>query len=647
MSAINGICHFNQEIVPLEHGINMMKALEQFPADDVQTWYKDPIFLGCHAQWITPESIGEKLPYYDNERRLAITSDAIIDNREDLFDRLQVEHSYTKTITDSELILLSYHKWGEESPKYLIGDFAFMIWDERNRILFGARDFSGSRTLYFHRSMNRFAFCTTIQPLFSLPYVDKRLNEQWLAEFLAHPGMIDSVDSESTVYQKIEQVPPSHFIRVNDGRVTLSEYSTITAGERLKLKSNGDYEEAFRDVFQRAVTSRLRTHHKVGALLSGGLDSGSVASFAARALEKQNKRLYTYSYVPVDGFTDWTSKYVVADERPYIRATVQHVGNITDQYLDFSDKSSFTEVDDLLDTLEMPYKFFENSYWIKGIYEKANQQGLGMLLNGARGNFTISWGPALDYYAVLLKRLNWVRLYREINLYSNNKGIGRSQLLTAIRRKAFPFMDRIKPSDVRDPFPLMVNPELARRTDVFKKLQDQGVNVTGYSTPSANLYKIRKKSFEQSFAWNMNGTSATKLSLRYSLWNRDPTNDIRVIRFCLSVPEDQCVQNGLDRSLIRRSTEHFLPDQVRLNQRIRGIQGADGIHRMAPSWKTIIEELQQMCIDPNVSGLLNIPVIQDAISKFRETPRPQDIYDMKIAVLMRSLILYRFMKKMA
>jgi asparagine synthase (glutamine-hydrolysing) len=253
----------------------------------------------------------------------------------------------------------------------------------------------------------------------------------------------------------------------------------------------------------------------------------------------------------------------------------------------------------------------------------------------------------LDYYAVLLKRLNWVRLYREINLYSNNKGIGRSQLLTAIRRKAFPFMDRIKPSDVRDPFPLMVNPELARRTDVFKKLQDQGVNVTGYSTPSANLYKIRKKSFEQSFAWNMNGTSATKLSLRYSLWNRDPTNDIRVIRFCLSVPEDQCVQNGLDRSLIRRSTEHFLPDQVRLNQRIRGIQGADGIHRMAPSWKTIIEELQQMCIDPNVSGLLNIPVIQDAISKFRETPRPQDIYDMKIAVLMRSLILYRFMKKMA
>ena len=54
-----------------------------------------------------------------------------------------------------------------------------------------------------------------------------------------------------------------------------------------------------------------------------------------------------------------------------------------------------------------------------------------------------------------------------------------------------------------------------------------------------------------------------KLSLRYGLWKRDPTNDIRVIRFCLSVPEEQYVQNGLDRALIRRSTEKCY--QIRLD----------------------------------------------------------------------------------
>ena len=77
------------------------------------------------------------------------------------------------------------------------------------------------------------------------------------------------------------------------------------------------------------------------------------------------------------------------------------------------------------------------------------------------------------------------------------------------------------------------------------------------------------------------------LSLRYSLWKRDPTNDLRVIRFCLSVPEDQYVQNGMDRALIRRATENYLPDKVRLNQQIRGVQGVDWVHRMMPRWDTI------------------------------------------------------------
>lgn len=73
-----------------------MKAFEKFPADDIQTWHKDNIFLGCHAQWITPESIGEQLPFYDYQRQIAITADAIIDNREELFERLQIDREDRK-----------------------------------------------------------------------------------------------------------------------------------------------------------------------------------------------------------------------------------------------------------------------------------------------------------------------------------------------------------------------------------------------------------------------------------------------------------------------------------------------------------------------------------------------------------------------
>ena len=112
--------------------------------------------------------MGEQLPFYDYEMQCAITSDAIIDNRKELFERLQIESTYQKYITDSELILRAYYKWKEDAPKFLVGDFAFMIWDQKQQRLFGARDFSGSRTLYYHKSHEKFAFCTIIEPLLTL-----------------------------------------------------------------------------------------------------------------------------------------------------------------------------------------------------------------------------------------------------------------------------------------------------------------------------------------------------------------------------------------------------------------------------------------------------------------------------------------------
>src|SRR5689334_7446029 len=109
MSAITGIYHLNEETINVQYCRDLMGALQRYPADNIQTWYLDKIFLGCHAQWINPESVGEQLPFYDYERQCAITSDAIIDNRKELLEKLQVEPSRQKYITDSEIILLSYY----------------------------------------------------------------------------------------------------------------------------------------------------------------------------------------------------------------------------------------------------------------------------------------------------------------------------------------------------------------------------------------------------------------------------------------------------------------------------------------------------------------------------------------------------------
>ena len=417
----------------------------------------------------------------------------------------------------------------------------------------------------------------------------------------------------------------------------------MTPEEKLKLKSNEEYVEAFREVFQKAVTSRLRTHHKVGAHLSGGLDSGSVVSFAAKALEKENKTLHTYSYVPVNDFKDWTPKIRMADERPFIESTVKYVGNIRDHYLDFEGKSSLSEIDSWLEIMEMPYKFVENSFWLKGIYEKAQQDGIGVLLNGSRGNYTISWGPAIDYYAILLKRLRLIYLNKELLQYSINKGSGRKHMLSIVGKRAFPFIEKLYSGENQYYFPMLINPDFAKRTDVFETLQKQGIET---NTTSYSVYESRKRHFECPYSWNLNGTSKTKASLQYSIWDRDPTNDLRVIQFCLSVPEGQFVQNGLDRALIRRATENYLPDKVRLNQRVRGLQGADGVYRMIPIWNTFLEEVQQLITDTRVSDYLNIQVIKDAISELRKEPKSEYVIYANFKVLMRSLIVYRFIKRL-
>ncbi|MDH4423921.1 lasso peptide isopeptide bond-forming cyclase [Bacillus cereus] len=643
MSAITGIIHFNNEPVLIEHGTRLMSDLQKYPADDIQIWHKENAFLGCHAQWITPESVGEQLPFYNYEKQLAITADAIIDNRDELFEKLQVEYADRKNMTDSELILLSYEKWGEAAPKYLMGDFAFMIWDEKKQILFGARDFSGSRTLYFYRSENKFAFCTIIKPLFTLPYVEKTLNGQWIAEFLAIPVNFESVDPQLTVYKYIEQVPPSHTVLVKDGKVKFSRYYIPTAGKMLNLKSNEEYEEAFREVYQSAVKARLRTHHEVGAHLSGGLDSGSVVSFAAKDLRAENKKLHTFSYVPVEGFEDWTHKGRIADERPFIQSTVGHVGNIQDYYLELPERSPLSEIDDWLETMEMPYKFFENTFWLRGVYEKASQHEIGVLLSGQRGNWTVSWGPMLDYQAMLLKKLHWIRFYRELHLYSRNLGVKKARVFEVVRRKAFPFFHQLLSSEEQDVFPIIINPEFAKKMNVFDRLKEQNVDITGTSISTA--YDMKREQFEKPYYWSINGTYETKLSLRYALWDRDPTNDLRIIQFCLSVPEEQYVQNGLDRSLIRRATKNFLPDKVRLNQRVRGVQGADGVYRMTPFWNEFIEEVQELSVDPIISEFLNVEVIKKAISKICKEPRSEYAFDLDFRILMRSLIFYRFIKK--
>lgn len=628
-----------------EQGMSMMAALRSYPADDVRVLEQERLFLGCHAQWITPESVGEWLPYYDEHMKLAITADAMIDNRDELFDKLGIPHEERKTMPDSLLILRSYDKWQERCPQYLIGDYAFVIYDERRNRLYAARDFSGYRTLYYYADAHHIACSTTIQPLLQLPGVSDAVNEHWLAQYLAIPGNNEAVDMELTVYKQIQQLPPAHYLCYENGRTTVSRYHTFEMKDTLRFKTDEQYVEAFEQVFNEAIASRMRTRQHIGSHLSGGLDSGSVSAFAAQQLQQNNQKLHTFSYVPDDRFTGWSPYGRVANERPYIEATVRHSGNMIAHFVDGSGVDPLDEIDDWLGIMEMPYKFYGTTVWIKKIYALAHHHQIGILLNGGRGNLTVSWGPALHYYAQILRRLRWVKLNKELLQYCKNIGrSSRRQLLPIVSRLAFPAVGRRFISDADYRFPVYINSTLAEQTGVFETLREHGIEAHR-SFKLDNAFTARRRHFQEVYPWNATGTCATKMSLRYPLWKRDPTNDLRVINFCLSVPSNQFVQNGVDRALIRRATERVLPNKVRLNQSNKGIQGVDCVHRLTPSWPQFIAELRAICQDSAMQHLIDVNVLQPIIDRFAAGPNDEWSLDNDYTIAMRCLIIYRFLLK--
>lgn len=98
----------------------------------------------------TPESLHEEQPLADETGNLILTLDGRVDNRNELKAALKAKGFGLRADTDAELVLLAYQAWGEECPQRIIGDFAFVVWDKRNRHFFCARDPMGIRPFYYY-----------------------------------------------------------------------------------------------------------------------------------------------------------------------------------------------------------------------------------------------------------------------------------------------------------------------------------------------------------------------------------------------------------------------------------------------------------------------------------------------------------------
>ena len=267
---------------------------------DAATWTESAVGLAVRSPW-TKERRAESLLYFAGDAGLTLAADTRLDDRATLCAALDVPHPERATISDDDLILRAYRRWGRDCPRRLLGDYAFAVWDARQRTLFCARDHIGVRPFYYALNGRRFVFASAVEAVLAAPDVSNAMDEVTVATHLT-----SRVFSETrTFYAAVRKLPPGHTLTIEtqaaqEGpgrlRAHIERYWHPEQAPSARPASDDAYAEQFLHLYTRAVRDRL-SGGPIGTHLSGGLDSSSIAVLAARELRRQNRprpRLFTW-----------------------------------------------------------------------------------------------------------------------------------------------------------------------------------------------------------------------------------------------------------------------------------------------------------------------------------------------------------------
>lgn len=215
-------------------------------------------------------------PFYSEDGRYIQVFNGEIYNYESLRDELIALGHHFVSKTDSEVVLHGFEAWGEKVLDRLRGMFAFAIWDNQEESLFLARDFFGIKPLYYTQNTQdgSFIFGSEIKTFLAHPLFKKELNEKALRPFLTfqYPA------TEETFFKGVYKLPPAMAMTVKDGKISMKrywDYDYTSSGESFE-----EAVEKIRKVMKESVDYHLKADVKVGAFLSGGIDSSYIAALS-------------------------------------------------------------------------------------------------------------------------------------------------------------------------------------------------------------------------------------------------------------------------------------------------------------------------------------------------------------------------------
>ncbi|HTU02058.1 MAG TPA: asparagine synthase (glutamine-hydrolyzing), partial [Candidatus Sulfotelmatobacter sp.] len=248
-------------------------------------------------------------PMATEDGALCITFNGEIYNYRELRLRLEGAGYRFRTESDTEVLLHAYAAWGEACLPELRGMFAFALWDRRTRSLFLARDRVGKKPLFYHEGPEAFAFASEAKALLQDPAIPRVPDPAAIHHYLT----LGYVPAPQSAFRGIRKLPPAHWLRVQDGRVTLGRYWKLRYGAKRSGRP-ADWAAELTDRLKEAVRLRLVSDVPLGAFLSGGIDSSAVVAAMA---ETTSQPVRTFAV----GFED-----LAFDERRYARLVAEQFG---------------------------------------------------------------------------------------------------------------------------------------------------------------------------------------------------------------------------------------------------------------------------------------------------------------------------------
>ena len=525
-------------------------------------------FLGHRRLSILDTSVLGHQPMTTPDGSLSIVFNGEIYNYIELREQLRVLGYSFRTDSDTEVLLAAYREWGENCLSHLDGMWAFVLFDQKQNRLFGARDRFGVKPLYYYHDSTYFVFASEIKAFAALPFIHLEMNPPAVFDFLAFRAF--GLEEEG-FFKSIFEIKPSqafsyslstHEIR----KWTYYELEVETRWERFSETKSKKYIENIRELVMESVRLRLRSDVPVGSALSGGIDSTSVVCAASRLLE-QERASHGLKTKEESGQNVFTAGFPgnEIDESEWARVAAKAAGArfhlVQPEAGEF-----FKDIEALAYTQDTPYAS-PSIYAQYRVMKLAHEAGIKVLLDG-QGADELFTGYTMYYPVFLYEMLthghfgSFSREWKEMNHAPMDKHSMSTQLFKQFRRAFVPYAfvrkHRMERSGFRLCIALPFWEEYKNRFDLIRSRDFKSLNKMLYEYFTTQKLGTLLKYEDRN-------------SMAFSIEARTPFADyLKLIEYVFQVPGVYKIHNGWSKYLLREAMKGIIPEEIRLRTDKKG-----------------------------------------------------------------------------